>query len=47
MKYVVRYEVEGFVVKEKFKDYESADKYYDSIAEQLQDYLLNIDLYEI
>lgn len=46
-KWIVRYEVEGFVVKEMFKKIEDAEKFYDRVLESLEDFLITIDLYKI
>ena len=45
-KYVVRYEVEGFIEKEEFNTYEEAEKFYDNALDKLGKWLLSIDLYE-
>lgn len=47
MKYAVRYEVEGFVVKEVFESYEQAESFYDETIEKMDKWLITIDLYEI
>ena len=51
-KYGVYYEIGDdnkldFVVRETFKTYEEAEKFYDETEEKLGKYLLTIDLYKI
>ena len=45
-KYIVRWVVEGFVVKEEFNNYDDAEKYYDDTLDKMSEHLLEIDLYE-
>ena len=47
MKYAVRYEVDGFVEKEFFSDLRKAKSYYNKTLEQLQEHLIDIQLYKI
>lgn len=47
MKYLVRYEVEGFVEKQEFKNKKEAKKYYNFVINKLENYLLDIKLYKI
>lgn len=47
MKYMVRYEVEGFVEKEYFKNKYQAIKYRNEIIDKLWDYLLDIQIIKL
>lgn len=47
MKYVVRYELEGFIEKEHFKTLREAKKYYHEVVATLENHLIDIQLYEV
>ena len=47
MKYVVRYELEGFVEKEYFETLQEAKKYCNEIITTFTNHLVDIQLYEI
>ena len=44
-KWIVRWIVKGFVVKEKFENKQNANKYYNKIINDMSEYLEEIQMY--
>lgn len=47
MKYKVRYELEGFVTSETFESEDEARNYYNKVMNDLGNYILEIDMWEV
>lgn len=45
--YIVRYETQGFVEKEKFQNKKQAEDFYYTTLIRLGEYLLDLKIYEI